>query len=351
MEDLACHMGLPTLDNVIEGCFRPVKLKGCIPRASLEFYRHVVEWFPDHFVFISGGYASYVMGLKADFENVDIYILCVDTDECRDVLEALEEIAKKTGLLCSKIRRPRLDCEYYIKCIRDDTETVSKFSDINVDVALCTSEYHGFRHEPCCNPNGWKRYAKLEESGAVPKSGGRYRYVEMLETVLQFDIFQSMCIIDSVDLKSGQCSAIALHQFQDSVANIDLKSQYVGRRCDKYAKRLTGKKVRMSVTNTVDTPKDTCKKTVSDVCMYKYLTYAERTRYAWIMFEFWTSMQKRYKDYQTKPSLPNPEIVIQSLSNLSLGKILTETRDLDELYEYQRPVMLQQFTPDEYVFD
>ena len=352
MEDLACQIGLPNLDRVIEGCFKPVKLKGRIPHGSLEFYQKVMEWFPDHLVFISGGYASYVMGLKSNFVNVDIYVICEKTGQIGDVLHAIRTDARNK-LKCEIIyprddlRRGTTNCEYEVWSIADKPHNARTESDIDVDIVGCMPEYHGLKYDENHEPIGWKRYAELEESGHVPKSKGRYRYVEMLEAVMHSDIFKSMCIIDSVDLKNGQCSAMALHQFQNTIADIDLKSLYADRQCDKYKKRLDeyceryGEKKRsMSVSNATSKPDAYMSHfLVSDVCRYKYLTDDERERHATVMLDFWRSMERRYEQYRYIQ--PDNTIVIPSLSNLSLGKMLTETRDLDKYYEGQKPIMLK----------
>jgi len=300
MEDLACKVGLSNLDDMIKGSFTKVQLKGCVPRASLEFYQKVVDCCPDNFVFIAGGYASYLMGLKSDFSNVDIYILMANHADHLDIIQAIDEKTQNVDEHEWQLGRTNAKCDQYVYSIypHDTCQPPCKVSTVDVNLTFTNIEYHGFHRDAYDRPIGWERYAELEESGSVPKSNGRYRYVEMLERVMQFDIFQSMCIIDSVDLKNGQCSAIALHEFQDAVADIDEKSLYVNRKCDRYVERL------------------------------------DRGQFARVMFGFWSSMQERYKKYQT--DLPNPKIVTPSPSNLSWGKLL-ENRDMDEVYEYQKP--------------
>jgi len=320
MEDLACQIGLPNVDHVIEGCFKTVKLQGCIPDASLKFFQKVVKRCPDQVVFIGGGYASYVMGLKSDFASVDIYVLCQKEWEHGNVYGDVVRMAKR--LEFDSVYRPMTGCERAVWSIYNkQCWTGWTVSDIDVEIVVCKTEDHGLTYDDDDEPiSGWKRYVELEESGHVPKSDGRYRYVEMLEAVMQSDIFQSMCIIESVDLTNGQCSAMTLHQFKDAVADIDLKSRYVDQKREPYAEIFNDAGIDI--------------KSRDFYRPYRPRGTISESMFEDVMFDFWNSLQERYKRYRVKTY---NKIVIPSLTNLSLGKMLTETRDLDKYYDGQKP--------------
>jgi len=286
MEKLTKSLGPHTLNTRIAGSFSRVDLNRCfrLPVAELEFYEKLVAWFPKHQIFIAGGFASYVMGYKSYFSDVDVYVMCESSDDARKLYWELEgrthDMRKADKSLGTEAMwsGPRIRCEAYGLFIYRRDDEVCSILDMRIDVKICVVPPH------------WHV--------------GRFRYIDMLTVVVEFfDVFQSMCIIDSVDLASKRCSALAIHQFRHAVADTDARSL-------------------LSIQKRGDC-RAACKK--HSLPKNKLRCASESM--------FWDDIVNRCEQYKLETRGPNLKIGVPRLSSLCLGALITvRSSDLVKFY-------------------
>ena len=279
MEKLTKYLGPHVLNTVIAGSFSPVDLNRCsrLPVAELEAYEKLVTWFPKHQTFIAGGFASFVMGYTTDFSDINLYVICESSDDARKVHRQIEErtsnmrVGPRWTIGLERCWLGRIKCEEYgLFVYRIDDDGVNNF-DMMFDIGICV----------------------------VPQQPhvGEFRYIDILKVVCFFDMFQSMCIIDSVDLPGKQCSALAIHQFQQAVADTDTRSLLaIQKRRDCLA---AVEKRTLKETELLRTPKTM----------------------------FWEYVAERCARYKRKTQRPNLKIGVPRLSSICLSELLGKTPD------------------------
>ena len=256
-------LGPHALNTVIAGSFSPVDLNRCsrLPVAELEVYENLVTWFPKHQTFIAGGFASFAMGYTSDFSNVNVYVMCESSEDAgklhQQAKERVRDMRKADRCAVSGVQW-KIRCEgyrFYIYFRGDDG------CNTLMDVKICVMPPH--RHV------------------------GKFRYIDMLTVVGRFDMFQSMCIIDSVDLPGKHCSALALYQFQQAVADTDTRSLLaIQKRRD---------------------------------CIAAFGKWTPEAM-------FWDNIEERCARYKCKTQRPNLKIGVPRLSSICLSELLDKTR-------------------------
>ena len=285
MERLTKYLGPHYLDTVIARSFRQVDLNRCsrLPVVELEFYEKLVTCFPEHQTFIAGGFASFAMGYTSDFSNVNMYVICETYRDAGQIYGQLEDWAQKMrnediNIRFNRSSPDKIDCEEYGLSVYRFANEARRIFDFSINVVLCV----------------------IQPQPDV----GKLRYIDTLEVVMLFDMFQSMCIIDSIDLANKRCSALAVHQYRHAVADTDMRYSCARRN------------------------RDYCMAIFRKTRITKTKFYADRE------WELWLDIIERCSKYKSKTPKPNLTISVPSLSSLCLSVLINDGDERQDLTKY-----------------